>query len=165
MTKGIKVSIKTSFGEIVVSGETPEEVLQLLQNLNPEFYSRLTSSISPLTSGHTRNALQGIVEMTREGPIIVTKKKLTHYEAIALILYCSKDQQCSLKKLDRLLISSGIKVTLPARLHEMRKRGLVLKPNPRVAMYKLTFDGIKWVEEELLPRLAEFDIDSKLNTR
>ena len=153
MTKGIKVSIKTSFGEIVVSGETPEEVLQLLQDLNPEFYSRLTSSISPLTSGHTRNALQGIVEMTREGPIIVTKKKLTHYEAIALILYCSKDNQCTSRKIRNLLLSSGKKVTVPARLNEMKKRGYIFKPNPRTPEYKLSTSGIKWVEEEILPRL------------
>ena len=93
MMKEIKVNIKTSFGEIEISGETSEEVLQILQNLNPDFFSRLNSRISHLSSEQTFNSLNGIVEMTGDGPIIVTKRKLTHYEAIALLLYFSKDNQ------------------------------------------------------------------------
>ena len=153
MTKGIRVSIKTSFGEIEVSGEAAGEVLQLLQSLSPEFYERLSSSIPRLASEQLPNALEGVVEMTKEGPLLVTKKKLTHYEAIALILYCLRDNQCSVRKLRGRLSSSGKKVTVSARLNEMRKRGYIFKPNPRAPEYKLSTRGIKWVEGEILPRL------------
>ena len=153
MTKGIRVSIKTPFGEIEVSGETAEEVLQLLQSLSPEFCARLSSSIPRLASEQNLNVLEGVVEMTREGPLIVTKKKLTHYEAIGLILYCLKDNQCSTRNLRGLLSSSGKKVTVPARLNEMRKKGYIFKPKPKAPEYKLSTRGIKWVEEEILPRL------------
>lgn len=153
MTKGIRVSIKTSFGEIEVSGETADEAIQLLQSLSPEFYTRLGSKIYYLASEQTLNDLEGVVELTKEGPIIVTKKRLTHYEAIALILYCLKDNQGSARELRDRLSSSGKRVTIPARLYEMRKRGHVFKPNPRAPEYKLSTSGIKWVEEEILPRL------------
>lgn len=152
MTKSITVRIKTAFGEIEVSGETEEEILELLQNLSPEFSSRLSYNILNLTSEQNLNGLEGVVEMTREGPLIVTKKKLTHYEAIALILYCLKDNQCSTKMLRGRLSSSGKSVTVPARLNEMIKRGYIFKPNPRAPEYKLSTSGIKWVEEEILPR-------------
>ena len=153
MTKVIKVSIKTPFGDIEVSGETAEEVLQLLQTLSPDFYTRLNFNISHLSSDYALNRLGGIVEITRDGPLVVTKKKLTHYEAIAVILYCSKDNICNVRKLRSLLSSSGKKVTVPARLNEMRKRGYIFKPNPKVPEYKLSTSGIKWVEEKILPRL------------
>ncbi|MFB0543774.1 MAG: hypothetical protein ACETVR_03235 [Candidatus Bathyarchaeia archaeon] len=153
MTKEIKVSIKTPFGEVEVSGETAEEVLQLLQSLSPEFCARLNSEMSHLASEQSLNGLEGVVESTREGPIIVTKRKLTHYEAIALILYCLKDNQGSARELRGRLSSSGKKVTVPARLNEMRKKGYIFKPNPRAPEYKLSTSGIKWVEEEILPRL------------
>ena len=153
MTKSIKVNIKTPFGEIEVSGETTEEVLQLLQSLSPEFCARLSSSIPHLASEQDLNVLEGVVEMTREGPLIVTKKKLTHYEAIGLILYCLKENQCSTRNLRDLLSTSGKKVTVPARLNEMRKKGYIFKPIPKAPEYKLSTRGIKWVEEEILPRL------------
>jgi len=153
MTKEIRVSIKTSFGEIIIVGETPEEVFQLLQSLGPEFYTRLNSEIPHLTSGGGINALEGVVEMTSDGPLIVTKKNLTHYEAIALVLYCLKDNQCSIRKLRSLLLSSRKNITVPARLNEMIKKGYVFKPNPKASDYKLSTSGIRWIEEEILPRL------------
>jgi hypothetical protein len=42
---------------------------------------------------------------------------------------------------------------VPARLNEMTKRGLVFKPDPGRPEFKLTLQGEKWVEEEVLPRL------------
>ena len=42
---------------------------------------------------------------------------------------------------------------VPARLNEMTKRGLVFKPNPSRPDYKLTVQGKKWVEDEVLPKL------------
>ena len=153
MTKEIRISIKTSFGEIVLCGETPEEVFQLLQSLNPEFYTRLNSEIPHFAQESNLNALEGVVGMTADGPLIVTKRDLTHYESIALILYCSKDNQCSVRKLRNLLLSSGKNVTVPARLNEMIKKGYIFKPNPKAPEYKLSTNGTKWIEAEILPRL------------
>jgi len=153
MTKEIRVSIKTSFGEIMIVGETPEEIFQLLQSVGPEFCTRLNSEIPRLTSGSGINALEGIMEMTGDGPLIVTKKNLTHYEAIGLVLYCLRDNQCSIRKLRSLLLASRKNVIVPARLNEMIKKGYVFKPNPKTSDYKLSTNGIRWIEEEILPRL------------
>jgi len=153
MTKEIRVSIKTSFGEVVICGETPEEIFQLLQSLNQEFYTRLNSEIPHFAQENSLSALEGVVGMTTDGPLIVTKRNLTHYESIALLLYCSKDNQCSMRKLRSLLLSSGKNVTVPARLNEMIKKGHIFKPNPKASEYKLSSNGIKWIEGEILPRL------------
>ncbi len=141
----IRIIIRTDFGKVEVAGRTFQEVLRQLEVLRTEY--------SLISRAPTIKRLRGIIEMTAEGPIIVTKKRLTHYEAIALILYFLENRQCSLRRLRNLLISSGKKITLPARLHEMKKRGLVIKPHPRVPEYKLSLDGVRWVEEEVLPRL------------
>jgi hypothetical protein len=42
---------------------------------------------------------------------------------------------------------------VPARLNEMTKRGQVFKPDPNKPEFKLTIQGEKWVEEEVLSRL------------
>ena len=42
---------------------------------------------------------------------------------------------------------------VPARLNEMTKRGLVFKPDPARPESKLTVQGEKWIEDEVLPRL------------
>ena len=52
--------------------------------------------------------LKGIVEPTTEGPVIVTREKLTHYEAVGLILYASEDKKTTAAKIQKLLESSGI---------------------------------------------------------
>jgi hypothetical protein len=153
MTKEIRISIKTPFGEVVVCGETPEDIFQILQSLNQEFYTRLNSEIPHFAQESSLSALEGIVGMTADGPLIVTKRNLTHYESIALILYCSKDYQCSMRKLRSLLLSSGKNVTVPARLNEMIKKGYIFKPNPKASEYRLSTNGVKWIEGEILTRL------------
>jgi hypothetical protein len=42
---------------------------------------------------------------------------------------------------------------VPARLNEMTKRRLVFKPDPARPEFKLTMQGEKWIEDELLPKL------------
>jgi hypothetical protein len=42
---------------------------------------------------------------------------------------------------------------VPARLNEMTKRGLVFKPDPAKPDWKLTIQGEKWIEEEILTKL------------
>jgi len=97
--------------------------------------------------------LKGIVELTTEGPVIVTREKLTHYEAVGLVLYASEDKTNTAAQVTRLLESSGIKSMVPARLNEMTKRGQVFKPDPNKPDFKLTIQGEKWVEEEVVAKL------------
>jgi hypothetical protein len=84
---------------------------------------------------------------------VTTREKLSHYEAIGLILLASERRTATASKVGDLLKSSGIKSMVPARLNEMTKRGLVFKPDPARPEFKLTLQGEKWVEEEVLPRL------------
>lgn len=151
----IRLGIKTSFGEIEVSGESTSEVLDALEKLDPGFLAEVNERASALLATQAKDDLKGIVDIGRDGPVIVTKKKLSHYEAIGLVLYGLKDHQSSSRELRRLLAASGKKVTVPARLHEMRKRGHIFKPVDKAPFYKLSTKGVKWIEEEVLPQLKK----------
>jgi hypothetical protein len=97
--------------------------------------------------------LKGVVEFTTEGPVVISREKLTHYEAIGLTLYASDDKKNTAAQVGRLLESSGIKCMVPARLNEMTKRGQVFKPDPGRPEFKLTMQGERWVEDDVLARL------------
>ncbi|MCW3992050.1 MAG: hypothetical protein NWE79_05030 [Candidatus Bathyarchaeota archaeon] len=151
----IRLGIKTAFGEIEVSGETTSEVLDALEKLDPGFIAEINKRASALLAMQAKDDLKGIIDMGRDGPVIVTKKKLSHYEAIGLILFGMRDHQLSSRDLRRRLAASGKKVTVPARLHEMRKRGHIFKPVDKAPFYKLSTKGVKWIEEEVLPKLKK----------
>jgi len=151
----ITLSINTPFGEIEVSGETPEEVLDALERLDQRFIGEVNERVSELLATQAKDDLKGVVEVGRDGPIIVTKEKLSHYEAIGLILYCVRDHQASSREITKRLTASGKKVTVPARLHEMRGRGHIFKPVDRAPYYKLSSKGVKWIEEEVIPPLKK----------
>ena len=102
-----------------------------------------------------KSQLEGIIELTTEGPIITTREKLTHYEAIGLTLYASEEKTRTAAEISRLLELSGNKAQVPARLNEMTKRGLVFKPDPTRAEWKLTAHGEGWVEEDVIEKLRE----------
>jgi hypothetical protein len=93
------------------------------------------------------------VERTTEGPVIVARENLTHYEAVGLTLYASDEKKNTASQVQKLLESSGIKCMVPARLNEMTKRGQVFKPDPNRTEFKLTLQGERWVEDEVLARL------------
>ena len=149
----IKTKIKAPFGEIVLEGENPKEILEMLNSIPENFIKEITNLISGKLTPPVKAQLEGIVEFTTEGPVITTRKKLTHYEAIGLILYSMENNTATASQISKLLESSGIKSMVPARLNEMTKRGLVFKPNPSRPDYKLTVQGKKWVEDEVLPKL------------
>ncbi len=151
----ITLAIKTPFGEIMVDGETPQEVLDTLRGLDQAFVGEVNERISELLATQAKDDLKGIVEIGRDGPVIVTKERLSHYEAIGLILYGVKDHQASSREITQRLTASGKKVTVPARLHEMRRRGHIFKPVDRAPYYKLSTKGVKWIEEEVIPPLRK----------
>jgi hypothetical protein len=115
--------------------------------------SEVDNLISAKLTPPIKAQLEGIVELTTEGPIITTREKLTHYEAIGLTLFASEEKTSTATQISRLLASSGIKCMVPARLNEMTKRGIVFKPDPIKPEFKLTTQGERWVEEEVLVKL------------
>ena len=150
--KRIEARIKTSFGEVTIEGETPQEILDMLKEIPENFVETLSDFVSNrLTPSGAQ--LKGIIEPTTEGPVIVTRENLTHYEAVGLILYASTDRKNTAAQITKQLESSGIKSMVPARLNEMTKRGQVFKPDPNKPDFKLTIQGEKWVEDEVLTKL------------
>ena len=150
--KRIEARIKTPFGEIVIEGENPKEILSILETMPENFVEKVSDFVSnKLTPSGAQ--LKGIVELTTEGPVIVTREKLTHYEAVGLILYASQDKTNTAAQITKLLESSGIKSMVPARLNEMTKRGQVFKPDPSKTEFKLTIQGEKWIEDDVISKL------------
>ena len=150
--KRIEARIKTPFGEVVIEGENPQEILDMLANIPEGFVEKLSDFVSNrLTPSGAQ--LKGIIEPTTEGPVIVTRENLTHYEAVGLVLYASEDRKNTAAQVTKLLESSGIKSMVPARLNEMTKRGQVFKPDPNKPEFKLTIQGEKWIEDEVLTKL------------
>ncbi|MGD8505326.1 MAG: hypothetical protein PVF15_01515 [Candidatus Bathyarchaeota archaeon] len=149
----IKAHIKTGFGKLVVEGESPQELIEMLKNMTPEFLIEMGKVVSVKLAPPVKTQLEGIIELTTEGPVITTREKISHYEAIGLVLYASEKKANTSSQINRLLMSSGIKSMVPARLNEMTKRRLVFKPDPARPEFKLTMQGEKWIEDEVLPRL------------
>jgi len=150
--KKIEARIKTPFGEVVIEGENPQEILNMLETFPENFLEKISGFVSQrlMPSGAQ---LKGIVEFSTEGPVVVTRENLTHYEAIGLTLYASEDKKNTAAQITRLLESSGIKCMVPARLNEMTKRGQVFKPDPNRPEFKLTMQGERWIEDDVLARL------------
>ncbi len=149
----IKAHIKTSFGELVIEGESPQELLETVKNMTPEFLKEMSKVVSVKLAPPVKTQLEGIIELTTEGPVVTTREKLSHYEAIGLVLYASEKKVNTSSQINRLLLSSGIKSMVPARLNEMTKRGMVFKPDPAKPDFKLTVQGEKWIEDDVLSRL------------
>jgi hypothetical protein len=150
--KKVEARIRTPFGEIVVEGENPQEVLGILKTF-PENFMEEISNVVQSRLAPSGAQLKGIVEATTEGPVIITRESLTHYEAIGLTLYASEEKKNTAGHVTRLLESSGMKCMVPARLNEMTKRGQVFKPDPKRPEFKLTMQGERWVEDEILAKL------------
>lgn len=149
----MRIFVKTSFGQVVLEGDDANEILRILEGMPPEFIEKISKLVSAKLTPPVQAQLEGIVEFTTEGPVITARSKLTHYEAIGLVLYASDEKTATGTKIDRLLQSSGVKSMVPARLNEMTKRGLVFKRDPARSEIKLTTQGEKWIEDEILPKL------------
>ncbi|MCW4023278.1 MAG: hypothetical protein ACOWW1_10370 [archaeon] len=149
----IRVRVKASFGEVVIEDETAEEILNTLKTLPPQFVNEVSSLISSNLTPSLQSHLDGVIEVTTEGPIITTRVKLTHYEAIGLVLFASKNNTSTASQIKELLALSGIKSMVPARLNEMTKRGFTFKPDPIQPDYKLTTKGERWIKETILPKI------------
>jgi hypothetical protein len=150
--KRIEAKIKTPFGEIILEGENPQDILDTLSTFPQDFMEKVSDFVSTrvVPSGAQ---LKGVIESTTEGPVIIARENLTHYEAIGLTLYASEEKKGTAAQITKLLESSGIKCMVPARLNEMTKRGQVFKPDPNRPEFKLTMQGERWIEDDVLARL------------
>jgi len=148
----VEVRIKTPFGEITIEGENPQEVLRTLESF-PEGFTEKVSELVSTRLTPSGAQLKGVIESTTEGPVIIAHENLTHYEAIGLTLYASEEKKSTAAQIQKLLESSGIKCMVPARLNEMTKRGQVFKPDPSRPEFKLTIQGERWVEDDVLAKL------------
>jgi hypothetical protein len=148
----VEVRIKTPFGEITIESENPQEILNVLETFPEGFMEKVSDLVSTRLIPSSVQ-LKGIVESTTEGPVIVAHENLTHYEAIGLTLYASEEKKSTAAQIQKLLESSGIKCMVPARLNEMTKRGQIFKPDPNRPEFKLTIQGERWVEDEVLAKL------------
>jgi hypothetical protein len=151
----ITLTVKTQFGDIQVTGENPEELMSGLEWLTQDYIATINEKVSGLVSKQALDHLKDIVEMRRDGPILVCKEEISHYESIGLLLYAMKGYQATGKELKACLNESGRKVIVPARLHEMVKKGVLFRPEGRGSIYKLTSKGVNWVEKEVLPPIRE----------
>jgi hypothetical protein len=148
----VETRIRTPFGEITIEGENAQEVLKMLEAFPDDFMERVGNFVSNRLMPSAVQ-LKGIIESTTEGPVIVARENLTHYEAIGLTLYASEEKKNTAAQIAKLLESSGIKCMAPARLNEMTKRGQVFKPDPNRPEFKLTMQGERWIEEDVLAKL------------
>ena len=148
----VEARVKTPFGEIVIEGENPQEILGVIETFPENFMEKVANFVTNRLIPSSIQ-LKGVVESTTAGPVIVTRESLTHYEAIGLTLYASEDKKNTAAQMVKLLESSGIKCMVPGRLNEMTKRGHVFKPDPNRPEFKLTVQGERWVEDDILARL------------
>jgi hypothetical protein len=155
VTGTIKIHIKTPFGKVIIEGEDSREVITLLEGMPSGLMQKIDDLVSAKLTPPLNTQLKGIVEVTTEGPVIATRHKLTHYEAIGLILFASDGGTETANQISVLLQSSGMKSMVPARLNEMTKRGLVFKPDRVRSEFKLTSQGENWIIEVVLPRLKK----------
>jgi len=150
----VSLKIKMPFGELVIEGRDSEEIINFLKSLPSGFMEEVEELTASKLASPTKVKLHGIVEFTTEGPIIIAKHPdLTHYEAIGLVIYASEEKMATASKIRKLLEASGIRSMVPARLNEMCKKGLVFKPDPSRHEWKLTVQGERWIEEEVIPKL------------
>lgn len=149
----LSINIDTNYGTLTVQGDSQKEILEALDLLTEEFLEQINEKVSLLDLKETENELEGIIRFTTQGPVIVARSELSHYEIIGLILYSMKYHEATSKQLRDRIEASGKDVIVPARLNEMRKRGHVFKPSGKGSEYKLTSKGLEWMEEEVLEKL------------
>ncbi len=151
----LQLNIETDYGTLTVSGDTKEEVLEALALLTDDFLDKISEKLSILDLKQTEDRLRNIVRIGQNGPVIVTRAEISHYEAIGLVLYSMKNQKATSKKIRERLEASGKEVIVAARLNEMRKRGHIFKPSGKGSEYRLTAKGMAWVDDEVVEKIRK----------
>ena len=147
----VRVTVNRPYGNIEFEGESLDEVVQTLEAF-PEWLDVIDRLIPTTTEEEAQNILEGIVEMTSEGPqLVVAKDRISSKDAISLLLYAKDPEPMEPKGIGRLLSLSGHgSAGFGSRLSEMRREGMVLKEGQG---YRLSSAG-KMSVEELLQKLS-----------
>ncbi len=151
----LQLNIETDYGTLTVSGDTQEEILDALALLTDDFLDKISEKLSILDLKQTEDRLRNIVRIGQNGPVIVTRAEISHYEAIGLVLYSMKNQEATSKKIRERLEASGKEIIVAARLNEMRKRGHIFKPSGKGSEYRLTSKGMAWVDDEVVEKIRK----------
>lgn len=151
----LQLNIETDYGTLTVSGDTQEEILDALALLTDDFLDKISEKLSILDLKQTEDRLRNIVRIGQNGPVIVTRTEISHYEAIGLVLYSMKNQEATSKKIRERLEASGKEIIVAARLNEMRKRGHIFKPSGKGSEYRLTSKGMAWVDDEVVEKIRK----------
>jgi len=147
------INIETNYGTLTVQGDSQEEILEALDLLTDDFIEQVNEKVALLELKDVESELDGIVRVTSDGPVIVTRAELSHYEIIGLILYSMKHHEATSKQIRNRIEASGKEVIVPARLNELKKRGHVFRPSGKGSEYRLTAKGLEWMEEEVLEKV------------
>ncbi|RLI01783.1 hypothetical protein DRO31_05720 [Candidatus Bathyarchaeota archaeon] len=147
------INIETNYGTLTVQGDSQEEILEALDLLTDDFIEQVNEKVALLELKDVESELDGIVRVTSDGPVIVTRAELSHYEIIGLILYSMKHHEATSKQIRDRIEASGKEVIVPARLNELKKRGHVFRPSGKGSEYRLTAKGLEWMEEEVLEKV------------
>ncbi len=123
--------------------------------LTDNFLDEISDKLSVLDLKQTEDRFRNIIRFGQNGPVIVTRAEISHYEAIGLVLYSMKNQEATSKKIRERLEASGKDVIVAARLNEMRKRGHVFKPSGKGSEYRLTSKGMAWVDDEVVEKIRK----------
>ena len=151
----LQLNIDTDYGTLTVSGDTQEEVLDALALLTDDFLDKVSEKLSILDLKQTEDRLRNIVRIGQNGPVIVTRAEISHYEAIGLVLYSMKNQEATSRRIRERLEASGKEIIVAARLNEMRKRGHIFKPSGKGSEYRLTSKGMAWVDDEVVEKIRK----------
>jgi len=161
--KRYRITVKRTFGTVTLEGNTPEELLESLvgfQDLLAKIDGALSKPELVSPKGVTEDTGEGlprrggievltdlrVVEMTQDGPLLMTQKgKMSDREAIGILLYAMPTAKAG--EIFRLMKLSGRdRPGLPARLSELRREGLVVKDGE---VYRLSSIGREWAEEAI----------------
>lgn len=151
----LQLNIDTDYGTLTVSGDTQDEILDALALLTDDFLDKVSEKLNILDLKQTEDRLRNIVRIGQNGPVIVTRAEISHYEAIGLVLYSMKNQEATSKRIRERLEASGKEIIVAARLNEMRKRGHIFKPSGKGSEYRLTSKGMAWVDDEVVEKIRK----------
>ncbi|MFQ6076908.1 MAG: hypothetical protein ACE5Z5_12410, partial [Candidatus Bathyarchaeia archaeon] len=139
---------------IEVEGDSLDEVVEGLETF-PEWLAiidNLVTGLEGAPSAEEERPLEGIVELSSDGPLItVPRDRLTDREAIAILLYANDPEPLEPKDIGRLLRLSGRpSAGYGSRLSEMRREGYIIRDG---GAYRLSAAGKRWAEEEVVSKL------------
>lgn len=145
-----RIVMQRSFGTMEIEADDPQELLDALRRV-PNLLEKIDEILAKEELMGTSLSLKGLIYKSEEGPLLtVPKDRLSIREAIGLLLYAVHPDGMKSRDLGRILnISGWFSPGYPSRLSELKRAGLIVSSK---GVYKLTLNGIRWVEGEVIPK-------------